>query len=280
MLAHLVHVVQHGQHGAALGMPGVQQGQQVAGGAGVHAHKGFIQQDDGRVLQQQPGKQCPLELPARQRGDGAVAKAAQAHGFQRLGAAGAVAGADAAPGSQLVPQAHRHHVGHRDGKAAVHFSLLRQVGHAHGMALALGAGQALHLALHGLEHARQRLDQCGLARAVGADHGQQVTRRNAGVQVVDGGVALVAQRQVVQDDVGRPDGGGLGKLCHEWRVVCVGRARRCGGSGWQTGCSARQALALCFGPCNATELRFCTIISQQSCINFTSFGHDACQPRF
>jgi hypothetical protein len=168
VLAHLVHVVQHGQHRAALVVPGVQQGQQVAAGAGVYPGKGLVQQDDGRVLQHQPGKQRPLKLPARQCGNGALAKPAQAHLGQGIGAALALGAAVATQRTHLVPQAHGHHVGHGDGKAVVHVVALGKVGHAL-------ARQPVDVPLHGPHQPRQCLDEGGLARAVGPHHGHQRT---------------------------------------------------------------------------------------------------------
>jgi hypothetical protein len=82
MFAHLGVVVQHGNHGAPLGMPLADQASKRRGGLAVYRVKGFVQQDQAGVLHQQTGKQHALELPAGKRADGPRLKTFQADSAQ------------------------------------------------------------------------------------------------------------------------------------------------------------------------------------------------------
>jgi hypothetical protein len=72
--AHLLQVVQHGHHGAALTAPAPQQREQVGAGARVDGVEGLVEQDQLRVLQQHAREQHALELAGRQLADPAAAR--------------------------------------------------------------------------------------------------------------------------------------------------------------------------------------------------------------
>ena len=68
-LADQIEVVQHGQHGPALAVPAPDQVEQIARGPGVDRGERLVEQDQARILQQQPREQDALQLAARQRAD-------------------------------------------------------------------------------------------------------------------------------------------------------------------------------------------------------------------
>jgi hypothetical protein len=85
-----------------------------------------------------------------------------------------------------------------DREAAIDVGLLRQIGD-------LGApdGTQLDAAGERPQQADDGLQQRRLAGAVGADDGRQRARPEAAAQVMDGGMAVVAEREIIE-----PDGGG------------------------------------------------------------------------
>ncbi|GMA77443.1 hypothetical protein GCM10025880_38600 [Methylorubrum aminovorans] len=127
MRAYLGEVVQGRDHRAALAVPAADQCEQVGGGALVDAGEGLIEQDDPRVLQDQPGEQRPLELPAGEGADRPVLEAGEPDRRERVDQVRALAG-EAAPRTERAPQAHRHEVEDAQGEAAVDLGGLRQVG--------------------------------------------------------------------------------------------------------------------------------------------------------
>ncbi|MDT4850527.1 hypothetical protein FQZ97_846790 [compost metagenome] len=204
---HLRQVVQHHHHRLALPVPLVQQGEQVVGGAVVHRGERLIEQHHRRVLQDQAREQGALQLAARERVQAALFETGEANRGQRRVAQPPVFGGEAAQCAHAVPQAHGHHVAQGHREAAVELAVLRQPGDAL-------AGRPAQLAAERLELARQRLDQGGLARAVGAYQRHQRTRGDAQAHVVHRRVAVVAQGEVAQFQRGSRWFGGRGE--GEW----------------------------------------------------------------
>ena len=69
MRAHLLDVVQRGQHGSSFGVPAQDQRDEIGYGLGVDGAERLVEQNQRSVLQQQPREQHPLELTAGQRPD-------------------------------------------------------------------------------------------------------------------------------------------------------------------------------------------------------------------
>ena len=88
----------------------------------------LVEQDQARVLQQQPREQDALQLAARQRADHAPLEPGQPDRRQRLLDPRPLGAADAPKRPQPAPQAHRHEVADGDRERAVDLGQLRQVG--------------------------------------------------------------------------------------------------------------------------------------------------------
>ena len=123
--ADLVHVMQHGDDGAALRVPFAHQCQQVLRGGGIKCGERFIEHDDGGIGHEQAREQEALELPCRERIDHAPGLLLQPHAAQRIGRALAYGPAGRAKGPGLAPCATEHHVGYADGKGTVNDAGLR-----------------------------------------------------------------------------------------------------------------------------------------------------------
>src|SRR5690242_781379 len=106
-------------------MPAQDEGDEIGDGLGVDGAEGLVEQDDRRILQEQP---CEEELPARQRADRANAKILKADRGERLDDMRLARAIEAAPGADLTPQPHRHAVEYGNGKAAVDLDLLGKIG--------------------------------------------------------------------------------------------------------------------------------------------------------
>ena len=61
MGAHLIEIMQHGNHRASFDMPAANDGQKVTSRAGVDCGERLVQQDDAGILHQQAGKQYAIE---------------------------------------------------------------------------------------------------------------------------------------------------------------------------------------------------------------------------
>ena len=125
-----VEIVQDGDHGAGFVMPAADEIEQVGGGLGVDGGEGLVEQDHGRVLQEQAGEERPLHLAARQGRDRAPLEADEAHRRQRLLDPGALVPGDAAEEAGAGPQAHGDEIVDRERERAVDLGRLRQIGDA------------------------------------------------------------------------------------------------------------------------------------------------------
>src|SRR5262249_57507352 len=74
MRAHLIEIVQCGDDGAAFAVPAVDEAEQILDRLGIDGAKRLVEQDDGRVLQQQAREQDTLELPAGKRANASFAE--------------------------------------------------------------------------------------------------------------------------------------------------------------------------------------------------------------
>ena len=85
MRAHLLDVVQRGEHGASFAVPAQDQRDEIGDGLGVDGAERLVEQDQRGVLQQQPREQHALKLAARQRADRAGREIDQPDRGQRAG---------------------------------------------------------------------------------------------------------------------------------------------------------------------------------------------------
>ncbi|CFN68791.1 Uncharacterised protein [Bordetella pertussis] len=115
MPPHQVEIVQHGDDGAAFGMLLAQQGQQHVRGRRVDRAEGLVQQQQGRVLQQQAREQRPLHLASRQGCKRPSGQFLQADATQRGVHARRLGGIETPPRADAAPGTQGHHVGYRDG---------------------------------------------------------------------------------------------------------------------------------------------------------------------
>jgi hypothetical protein len=182
--------VQHADHRALLVAPALDQRHQVGHGLGIDRGEWLIQQYEVGILQKQPGKQHTLELPDRQGIDRPALEAREPDrldGVMGVVDVGRPGGAEAA---ETRPAPEQHGVEHRDREGAIDLGLLRQVGDA--------PGRALDAALDVRRETKQRLQECALASAVGADDGSHLGGGDLGRQVMHRGMAVVAHGQVDQ----------------------------------------------------------------------------------
>ena len=163
----------------------------------IDGGEGLVEQDHRAVLQQGAGEERALELPGGEAADRALLEAVESDRLQGLARGRAHGRTDAAEDADPAPMAELDHVEHRDRKAAIDVGLLRQVGD-------LGAPDRTELDPPG-ERPQQPddgLQQRGLAGAVGADDGRQRTRAEAAAEVMDRGMAVIAEREIVETDGG------------------------------------------------------------------------------
>ena len=103
---------------------------------------------------------------------------------------------EAAPDADLAPKPHGHAVEHRDREAAVDVDLLRQIGDV----AAVVSPSRLRLPPSGLSSPDDALEQGRLAGAVRPDQREQLAAVDLAGDVMHGGVAVVAERQIVEAD--------------------------------------------------------------------------------
>ncbi len=184
--------------------PARDQRQQIAHGALVDGGKRFVEQDDGASWSIRRANSrrwvCPPDsAPIWRRSKPVRPTAASA---SRTFCASALLKPAEQP--DAAPKTHGGHVEHVDGKAEVDLRRLRQIGDFFLFARA-AAPNSIAPPI-GLTHADQRLDEGGLARAIGAADGEQRAGRNGPVEVMHGGMAVVAEREVAQGDRRRESG--------------------------------------------------------------------------
>src|SRR6478672_13446194 len=195
MRAYLIEIVQRGNDGAALAMPAADQAQQILDRLGVDGAKRLVEQDDSRVLQEQPREEDALELSTRKRAHATLAEVLQAERVERLQNRQSAGAVEPAPGSDLAPKTHGNSVEHSDREAPVDVDLLRQVGDVAPLepVEAEGTGKRLELPYDALE-------QGGLAGAVRPDKREQVAAGDLAGDVMHGGMPVITERQIVKAD--------------------------------------------------------------------------------
>ena len=96
-------------------VPTPNEVEQVGRRLGVDGGKGLVEEDHGRILQQQASEKGPLHLAARQRPDGRRSNR-EANGRQRFLDAGLVTPPDPAEDSRAGPEAHGDEIVDRERK--------------------------------------------------------------------------------------------------------------------------------------------------------------------
>ena len=195
MRAHLLHVMQRGEHGAPLAVPAQNERDEIGDGLGVDGAERLIEQDEGGILQEQPREQHALELAARQCAHRTMPEVLQTDSGERADNLRLALAIEPAPGADLAPQPHRHAVEHRDGKAAIDVDLLRQVSN-------VGFGQPVEIdtAAERLELAHDALEQRRFAGAVRPDNGEQLAVLHLAGDVMHGGMPVVTEREIAKLD--------------------------------------------------------------------------------
>lgn len=195
MRPHLLQIVDHRHYGAPFNVPAPHQSQQIIGGARVQSGEGLIQQDHGRVLQQQTRKLHALELPHGKGADGPRAEIRQIQSRQRGLHGLPLCPAQRAPSPHARPVPQGDHVLHSNGKRAVNGGLLGQIGQ---VSDALPA--QVDAPPSGRQQARQGLEQRGFSRAVGPHHSRKTAGRKMAAQMPHGGMPTVGQRKIANAD--------------------------------------------------------------------------------
>jgi len=187
--------VQHGGHGAALGVQALKQADQFFGGARIDRAERLIQQQHGSVLHHHAGEQHALELAGGQAADRPGGGIRHSDRRQRRGGGGDFRTADGAERAQPGGMAQRHHVQAGDREAAIQRARLRQQGDVPGQQAA-----AVDPPLRRLVQSGDGAQQRGLAGTIRPDDGGQAARRQAAGQAQHRRLAAVAERQAVELD--------------------------------------------------------------------------------
>ena len=195
------------EDGTAFAVPALDQQYEVRDRPAVDGVERLVEQDEIGVLHQHAGKQRPLQLAARQRVQRAVLESRKADRLQRTAHRPTVVRRVPAEQPAPRPQAERNQVDDAGGEGAVEFGLLRQVGDADVSGPVDAPG-------HRLEHAGDAFHQGRFAGAVGAHDRRQRSFFDRAAKMVNGRVAAVAERQIVEDEAGR--GHGMPVLGYGW----------------------------------------------------------------
>ena len=192
-----IDIVQNHDHRAALAMPSTQNIEQIGGGALIDGAERLIEQQDRRILHQQPGEQSALELPGRQRADRPPAEIEDAHGRQRRIGRMAHPVGNIPKGAGAWPMAKRHRVAAGYRKATVELGRLRQQSDFSTRSLEVDSAGM------GRVQPGDGTQQRGLAGAVGSGDGGQATGRKCSRHAGHRDLAGMAQHDVGDDDRGR-----------------------------------------------------------------------------
>ena len=203
MRMHLLELMQDRDNRPALAVPLQHQRQEIAGRALVERREGLIKQQHPGILHHQPGEQHPLELSSRKRTDRALGKMLEPDRFQRRSNALPVGAARPAERADLIPQAKRHHVAHRDREGAIDVGELWQIAD-----VALRQSMKRDAAGIRLEDSDDRLEQRAFAGAVRPDNGGHAALREAAVEMVNRRLAIEGHREVAEHDPGRNERSG------------------------------------------------------------------------
>ena len=149
VLRHGAEVVRGDEHEVALTAQGFQEFHHRVFGFGVHAGKGFVQEDDAAFLGQRAGEEDALFLPTGECADLPSGKISDTEALQRGSDCGVVLRPRAAQEAHMAVAAQHDHVFDEDGEVPVDILALRNVGDAV-LPHRLGDGQAIDLHRAGL----------------------------------------------------------------------------------------------------------------------------------
>ena len=195
MRAHQFDIVQRGKNGAPFAVPPPDQRDEIGDGLGIDGAERLVEQDKGRILQQQAREQDPLELAARECADETVGEVLESDRGERARDLLPVAPVETAPGADLAPQPHGRAVEHGDGKEPVDLDLLREIGDA-------GLSQTVELeaSAERPKLADDAFEQGRLAGAVRADEGEERAGLDLAGDVMHGGMPVVAEGYIAECD--------------------------------------------------------------------------------
>ena len=198
--------------------------EQFAGRSLVDARERLVEQDQGRVLKQQPREKDALELAGRKGADHARFETRQPDGRQRRAQRPAMARAGRTEGSDPSPQAGEDDIRDGDGKPAIDLRDLREPG---GLAQ---RRMALHRAARERDFAHDRLQETGLSGAVRAGDGGQRAGREGARQALDRRPPAIGGGDVTQGQgVGAGHGSAFAQAiaCHRSAPRTDAASRRC-----------------------------------------------------
>ena len=195
MRTDLSDIVEDGDDGAVLAMPIGKKLHEIAGGAFIKRRKGFIEQDDARILDEETGEEDALKLAGRKGSDRAPGQAFYSGNRQSAMDPLALASADAAEDPNLLPQTQSNGVAHGDRKVTVDLRLLGKIGDF----LAVPDSEC-DSAVIGCEDAGDGFEQGALAGTVGTDDGGEAAGCKGAGEVVDGRHPVIGDGKVLKGD--------------------------------------------------------------------------------
>ena len=200
VLAHQIQIMQSRHDRAPLAMPAQDELQQVGRRPHVDGRERLVQQDQLSVLQQHAREQHPLKLAARQRSDRPLLEPVESDG-RESSSARASRDRPTARNKPISPHSPRQSTSITViGKLRSISCLLRQVSD-----VAATESRDPDIAVQRLQRADDAFQQRRLAGAIGSDDRGQRPFQERAIQVMDGRMPIVAEREV-----GQPDHGGRG----------------------------------------------------------------------
>ena len=200
----LVEVVEHGGDRPAFPMPALDQVEEVFAGPPIDRGERLVEQDQVRVLHDQPGKQDALELAGRERLDRPALEPLETDGGERPARRLAHRVVRGSGPTDPPPVPEQHGIENRDREPPLDLGVLRQIGDP--TTAEIGPFDDPLCRSH---LADDSLQERALSRSVGADDGGQRAARQRPGQVMNGGVALIGQGEVAEDD------GAVGGTAHD-----------------------------------------------------------------
>ena len=158
----------------------------------------LVEDNEPRILQKQSGEQHALHLPAGQIADRPPLEPVQTDGGDRGMDIVPLLAPDPAEQAGLAPQAHGHEVVDMDRERALDIRHLRQVGH-----FAPVKAAEIDRAGKRRDDADNAFEQSRFAGAVRADHREQGAARDRAIEMMDRGVAVIAEREIMECELRR-----------------------------------------------------------------------------
>ena len=168
MRADLIEVVQHRRDGATLAVPAFDQEKEVLTGSPIDRGEWLVEQDQLRILDDQPGEEDTLELASGQRLDRPALEPVKADGGERLMRRRAHCAGRGSRPADLPPMPEQHGVDDGDWKPPFDLGVLRRISDpaVAGSARSITPGCRPHLA-------DDSLQQRTLSGAIWTDDGGQ-----------------------------------------------------------------------------------------------------------